>query len=124
MSRIRVTYSHYIEDETLYIPVRYVDKEDKKIVGFTIIMFFNEQSYVCDGLKKANGECYKIGSIYNKKPTLKGSKLMSRSLWAMADRISKNEGKPIDTIVLYQEDSPNKVYGRLYRFYRCCPEIF
>lgn len=124
MSRNRVTYSHHIEEETLYIPVRRVDKENNKIVGFTMVTFFNRQSYVCDGLKKANGDLYKIGSIYSKKPTLKGSRLLSRSLWAMADRISKNEGIPIDTIVLYHEDVPGKIYGKLYRFYRCCPEIF
>lgn len=124
MSRYRVTYSHHIEDDTLYIPVRYVDKEDKKIVGFTMILFTNEQYYVCDGLKKADGKRYKIGSVYSKKPTLKGSKLISKSLWYMADGISRSEGKHIDSIVLYHEDVPGKIYGHLYRFYRRCSEIF
>lgn len=124
MSRIKVKPSHHIKDETLYIPIRHIDHDaNKHITGFTIIMFRNEQFYVCDGVTKANGTPYKIGSVYTKNPKL-GGKLLARSIWGVADQISRNESTPIDTIVFYREDNPHKIHGTLYRAYRYDTECF
>lgn len=124
MSRYRVTYSHTIKDDVLYVPVRHIQKEREyidnhkyklRVVGFTIVMFMNQQYFVCDGLKDENGDLYKRGSIWTKDPR-KGGKPLAESMWTWVKVINQNEMTHVDTVTFYQEDNPDKEYTSLYKF--------